>query len=264
MAARSTTLPGQPARNRAIYLMGYLAYGVVAVRQFTFRPGEWNPLPAAVLLAASALLLLTDPFLFRRFAWYPYLYFPAQAGLIQALALLPPYQDVWGVLYMFIGVQAVYYLPLAWALAWGAWCSISLVASLTVTKDAAEGLGLALTYLAGGVLMASYELLYGQAEAARQESQVLLAELQAAHRQLQDYAAQVEAHAAAQERDRLAHTLHDSVSQMLFGITLAAQSARLLLDKDPGRVPEQLERLQELTGSALAQMRSLITQWRPR
>ncbi len=165
---------------------------------------------------------------------------------------------------MFIGVQAVYYLPLSWALAWGGWCSISLVASLTVTKDAAEGLGLALTYLAGGVLMASYELLYGQAEAARQESQVLLAELQAAHRQLQDYAAQVEAHAAAQERDRLAHTLHDSVSQMLFGITLAAQSARLLLDKDPARVPEQLERLQELTGSALAQMRSLITQWRPR
>jgi signal transduction histidine kinase len=264
VAPRFTALPGQPARNRAIYLMGYLAYVVVAVRQFTFRPGEWNPLPAAVLLAASALLLLTDPFLFRRFAWYPYLYFPAQAGLIQALALLRPYQDVWGILYMFISVQAVYYLPFSWALAWGGWCTTSLVVSLMLTKGAAEGLGLALTYLAGGVLVASYDLLYGQAEAARQESQALLAELQVAHRQLQDYAAQVEALAAAQERDRLAHALHDSVSQTLFGITLTAQSARLLLDKDLARVPEQLERLQEMTGSALSQMRSLIAQWRPR
>jgi signal transduction histidine kinase len=36
------------------------------------------------------------------------------------------------------------------------------------------------------------------------------------------------------------------------------------LDKDPGRVPQQLERLQDLTSSALSQMRSLITQWRPK
>ena len=61
----------------------------------------------------------------------------------------------------------------------------------------------------------------------------------------------------------MAHALHDSVSQTLFAITLTAQSARQLLDKDPARVPQQLERVQKLTGSALSQMRSLIAQWRP-
>ncbi len=61
----------------------------------------------------------------------------------------------------------------------------------------------------------------------------------------------------------MAHQLHDSVSQALFSITLEAESTRMLLEKDPGRVPAQLERLEELTAGALRQMRSLITEWRP-
>jgi len=69
--------------------------------------------------------------------------------------------------------------------------------------------------------------------------------------------------AAAQEHDLIARELHDSVSQIIFSITLEAQSARLLLDKDPSRVPALLDRLQELTGRALSQMRNLISQWRP-
>jgi hypothetical protein len=36
-----------------------------------------------------------------------------------------------------------------------------------------------------------------------------------------------------------------------------------MLTKDPARVPEGLERLQELTSRALAHMRALISQWRP-
>lgn len=264
MAPRFTTLPGKAPRNRAIYLVGYIIFGVVAFRELTFEPGEWNPLPAAALLAASLLLMTSDPWLFRRFPRYPYLYFPLQAGLIQALGLLPPYQDIWGVLYVFISVQAVYYLSLPAALAWGGFCAASTLLTLMATQGEVYGLGLGLSYLAGAALVVSYELLYGQAESARQESQALLAELQSAHQRLQAYAAQVETLAAAQERDRLAQALHDSVSQTLFGITLTAQAARLLLDKDPARVPGQLERLQEMTGSALGQMRSLIAQWRPR
>jgi signal transduction histidine kinase len=237
---------------------------VVAFRELTFEPGEWNPLPAAALLAASLLLMASDPWLFRRFPRYPYLYFPLQAGLIQALGLLPPYQDIWGVLYIFISVQAVYYLSLPAALAWGGFCAASTLLTLMATQGEVYGLGLGLSYLAGAALVVSYELLYGQAESARQESQALLAELQSAHQRLQAYAAQVETLAAAQERDRLAQALHDSVSQTLFGITLTARAARLLLDKDPARVLGQLERLQEMTGSALSQMRSLIAQWRPK
>ena len=59
------------------------------------------------------------------------------------------------------------------------------------------------------------------------------------------------------------HALHDSVGQMIFSINLTAESARLVLEKDPEQLSAQLESLQELTSGALSQMRSLIGQWRP-
>ena len=68
---------------------------------------------------------------------------------------------------------------------------------------------------------------------------------------------------ALAERQRLARDLHDSVSQVLFSISVSTEAARLLLTKEPGQVPERLDRLQELTGQALSQMRALISQWRP-
>ena len=66
-----------------------------------------------------------------------------------------------------------------------------------------------------------------------------------------------------QERNRLARELHDTVSQLIFSINLTTRSAQLLLKKEPARVADQLNRLQEMTADALAQLRSLISQLRP-
>ena len=126
-----------------------------------------------------------------------------------------------------------------------------------------EGLALSLTMLGGGFFLISYDLLYDRMQVDQAESRALLTELQAAHRDLQAYAGQVEALTAARERNRLARELHDSVSQTIFSITLTAQAARLLLERDPARVPELLDRLESMTGSALAQLRSLIAKLHP-
>jgi signal transduction histidine kinase len=91
----------------------------------------------------------------------------------------------------------------------------------------------------------------------------LLIDLQSAHQKLQEYASQAEELAAARERNRLARELHDSVSQVIFSVTLTSQAARLLLEQDPSQVPTQIERLQQMTFGALAQLRSLIAQLRP-
>jgi signal transduction histidine kinase len=95
------------------------------------------------------------------------------------------------------------------------------------------------------------------------ESQRLLVELQQAHQQLKEHAGQAEALAAARERNRLARELHDSASQSIFAITLTSQATRLLLQREPARVAEQLERLQSLTATSLGQLRSLIAGLRP-
>jgi signal transduction histidine kinase len=66
-----------------------------------------------------------------------------------------------------------------------------------------------------------------------------------------------------EERKRLARELHDSVTQTLFSIGLTAEAATELLDAEPDRAREQLGHLQELTRTAMLEMRSLIFELRP-
>ena len=62
------------------------------------------------------------------------------------------------------------------------------------------------------------------------ENTRLLTELQATHRQLQDYAVQVEEHSAVAARSKMAQELHNSVTQTIFSMNLSVQTARLLVD----------------------------------
>jgi signal transduction histidine kinase len=65
------------------------------------------------------------------------------------------------------------------------------------------------------------------------------------------------------ERNRLALELHDVVSQKLFGLVLAAESAATLLDREPAAARAQIARVQDTAREALAELRSLIFELRP-
>ena len=69
--------------------------------------------------------------------------------------------------------------------------------------------------------------------------------------------------AALEERQKLARELHDSVSQMLYGISLGVHTARTLLSRDTDLVAEQLDDVLALTKAGLAEMRALIFELRP-
>lgn len=75
--------------------------------------------------------------------------------------------------------------------------------------------------------------------------------------------AQAQQLAVLEERNRLARDLHDSVTQTIFSLTLAAESAHTMLTKRPEKVENQLEKVQNLARGALTEMRSLIFQLRP-
>jgi signal transduction histidine kinase len=72
---------------------------------------------------------------------------------------------------------------------------------------------------------------------------------------------------AAQERQRIARDLHDSVSQSLFSTGLHVRSAQRALARDApdysGPVREELSEIDHLTRDALAEMRALILELRP-
>ena len=69
--------------------------------------------------------------------------------------------------------------------------------------------------------------------------------------------------AKLQERQRLAHDLHDAVNQSLFSAGLIAEVLPRLWERDPVAGRRSLEDLRLLTRGALAEMRGLLAELRP-
>lgn len=245
------------------HLIGFIMIGVVALRNFLWFQGEPVFVTMIFLLAAYALLYATEPWLLTRVKRYELFYFPVQTVIVMVTSSLQPFTDMSCVLYVPLSIHALRVFSRRTATIWLILYIILLAVTLMIGKGWLEGLALTLLYLAVCSFVISYDFLYSRTQADQAESQRLLADLQSAHRKLQEHAAQAEELAAARERNRLARELHDSVSQAIFSITLTSQSARLLLEREPARVPEQIDRLQKMTEDALAQLRSLIAQLRP-
>ncbi|MFG2503749.1 GAF domain-containing sensor histidine kinase [Streptomyces sp. NPDC048441] len=67
----------------------------------------------------------------------------------------------------------------------------------------------------------------------------------------------------AEERSRLAHELHDAVSQKLFSLRLTAQAAATLVDRDPSRAKGELQQVAVLAAEAADELRAAVVELRP-
>ncbi|MFE6288302.1 GAF domain-containing sensor histidine kinase [Streptomyces sp. NPDC057877] len=67
----------------------------------------------------------------------------------------------------------------------------------------------------------------------------------------------------AEERSRLAHELHDAVSQKLFSLRLTAQAAARLVDRDPARAKGELHQVATLAAEAADELRAAVVELRP-
>lgn len=245
------------------YLIGFIIIGVIALRNFLLYEGTPVFFIMIAMLVAYTLLYIAEPWLAVRWRQVRLVYFPLQTVLVIALTTLKPFTDFSSLLYVPLCMQALRTFSWRVATAWLVFYLTLVAVTVMLGMGWLEGLALTLLDLAVCGFIISYDLLYSRTQADEAESRRLLVDLQTAHGKLQEYAAQAEELAAARERNRLARELHDSVSQAIFSITLTSQSARLLLDREPARVPEQIDRLQTMTENALAQLRALIAQLRP-
>lgn len=91
----------------------------------------------------------------------------------------------------------------------------------------------------------------------RKQSEKALRQAQAA------LAQGIQERAAIEERQRLARELHDSVSQVLYGISLGANTALTLFESDRSKVLEALDYILSQARAGLTEMRALIFELRP-
>lgn len=245
------------------YLIGFIIIGVIALRNLLFYEGTSAFSVMLSLTVAYTLFYTTEPWLSNRWPWIRFLYFPLQTVLVFTLTALRPFTDISSLLYVPLCMQVLRTFPRRVAAVLLIFYVIVLAVTVMLGMGWLEGLALLLLDLAVCGFIISYDLLYLRTQADQAESQRLLTDLRSAHQELQLHAARAEELASARERNRLARELHDSVSQAIFSITLTSQSARLLLERESARVPEQIDQLQAMTEQALAQLRSLIAQLRP-
>lgn len=97
-----------------------------------------------------------------------------------------------------------------------------------------------------------YVVLFGRQVEAREKAQSLLEELKIAHRQLAEYAAQVEDLTLVAERQRMARELHDTLSQGLAGLILQLEAVDSHLSSGNG------ERAQSIVQQAMARARATL------
>jgi signal transduction histidine kinase len=232
----------------------YLVYFAVLARTAGWGVDSFPvPLPVWIFLAAFGLILVTEPFITRRIPRYPRLYAIAQSGLVVAMLYTAPRMDVLTMLFFPLSIQAVQYFGERIGFAWIGVFSLAMAGMFLFGLELGPGILMIVLGTASNALMGGYAALIRRTDAARQESQSLLAGLQAAYRTLKDSAAREERLAADAERRRLTRELHDSLTQTLFGMTLAVQAAQLSPDKGG-----PLRRLQELSRSAAAEVQALV------
>lgn len=102
------------------------------------------------------------------------------------------------------------------------------------------------------VFVIVYVVMYLREVEAHGQAQILLQELETAHRQLSEYAAQVEDLTLANERQRMARELHDTLSQGLAGLVLQLEAIDSQLSRN------NTAKAQSITQQAMERARTTL------
>ncbi len=241
---------------------GFLFAGTVLRSPFMIEDSSVL-LTVLLLLLGWLALFVSEVFLSR--LWRPWftVYLLLQTIIVIGLLLQPGTNDFFAMLFGVLAMHAFQRYGLRLGAVWTVLFVPLTAVTLRLGYDPPQVAALVLIYTAVSVFLGSYALATRRAAEARAANEALGRELEEANTDLRDYSRRLERLAVAQERNRLARELHDSVTQTIFSMTLASQTAAILLKREPSKVDAQLERLSQLTQGALAEMHVLISELRP-
>jgi signal transduction histidine kinase len=238
----------------AVFLRTYLVYRDTTVL--------WQGLGLVLLFW---MLFLAEVVLIpHRNLWF-HLYIILQTIVVSLLIYTRSFEvyDYFSNLYAILGMQMMQRINIKFSAMW-------IIIFLTLIgikffqfEGLVEGLTRFLSFGSVIVFISSYSLATRRAQEATIHAKSLRQQLQDANDKLEQSVDTLRNLSVVRERQRLARELHDSVTQTIFSMTLTTQSALLLLDKDAKRVGIQLDRLNQLAQSAMAEVQTLISELRP-
>jgi NarL family two-component system sensor histidine kinase YdfH len=207
-------------------LWGYSVYSYSGLRTAA------NILPFTGLIVLHILLHWFTPILIYR-PRINLVYMLGQSILVFCIILFLKNAAVILVLYSILIIESISVIRERWQrLAGGLFPFVLLIVSIVQFSGWQSIISLILPFLLIIGIALPYVISYGQQDAARQQAQSLLHELEATHQKLADYALQVEELTRSQERVRIARELHDTLSQGLAGIILQLEAAISHLEED--------------------------------
>jgi signal transduction histidine kinase len=175
---------------------------------------------------------------------------------------MPDSPDFFATLLLILSMQVMLRLDARVGTVWIGLCAV-MVTLILLNPYGSQAIALSLVYTAGSVLLGFFTLATRRAHDALIKADALARQLQEANDKLKSYSLQLKELSASREKNRLARDLHDSVTQTAFSMSLTAQSAGLLLDRDHNRLRTQLEHLSQLSRSALAELNLLVSELHP-
>ncbi len=213
-------------------------------------------IPFTALMLIHAVLHWTMIPIIRK-SRSPWLYLSVQSALAFSMTLLTSSSALSYGLYMALIGEAVGVVrkPAYKAAAVITFVSLSAVSVILVSRQQ-DALTWLFIILPMTLFVVIYTTLYGRESQARQNAQQLAEELEEANRQLGEYAGEIEALTLANERQRMARELHDTLAQGLAGLILQLEAVDSRLSS--GRS----ERAQEIVQQAMGRARTTLAEAR--
>jgi signal transduction histidine kinase len=237
--------------------IGYLVILAVAILGFQFFANGTQRVVGITLLVIFTILYSINPGRDST-AWKLHVYLAALTAIVAVLMSLQPAIGVFPMLFFILSPLAMMLFPQRIGILWIGIYSLITALIFFSSMSPWDAFTNLLPYSAGYWFFGAFARALASAEEARQESQRLLDELQAAHNQLQEYAAQVEELAVAEERNRLSREMHDTIGHRLTVSAVQLEGAQRLIPRDPDRAASIVETVREQVREALGELRGAV------
>jgi signal transduction histidine kinase len=234
----------------------FLTLAFVFIGTIFNLPDETKALPVIVIYVAMAVVLaLQDYFQKRRLGWLFLLLLTILASSLYFFGIEPGFYLI---IFFIISANAMIYFREWGGLAWVTTLAVISMLSFVGRYGFQSGLVNVLVYSGGYLFFGAFGRALARAQEAREQSERLYIELQAAHEQLQDYVFRVEELAVAQERNRLAREVHDSLGHRMTVSAVQLEGAQRLIAKDPEKAAEMVGTVRKQVKQALAELRQTV------